>query len=181
MKKDNIFKVLGITFLIVVLLSWIIPAGTYSNGTYTATGSTIPIGLYDFVRVPVLTIATFIQYGLLILAIGGFYGVLNKTGVYSNIIDRIVKKWIGNKKKFLILTIILFSVLTSLTGLNNLMFLLVPFFATILLKLGYSKLTTFTSTIGSILVGNIGCTLGFDIWGYLANIFSLNMILLLHF
>lgn len=175
MKKDSILKALGITFAVVVLLSWVIPAGTYANGTYTATGSTLPIGLYDFVRVPVLTIATFIQYGLLILAIGGFYGVLNQTGVYSNIVNNIVKKWEKNKKRFLIITVILFSVLTSLTGLTDLMFILVPFFAAILIKLGYNKLTSFTSTVGSILVGNLGSTLGFNIWGYLQYYLSLEM------
>lgn len=177
MKKNSnsILKALGITFLIVVLLSWVIPAGTYSNGTYTSLSSTLPIGLYDFIRIPVLTIATFIQYGLLFLAIGGFYGVLNKTGVYSNLVNNISKKWSKDKKKILIITIILFAVLTSLTGLTDLMFILVPFFATILLKLGYSKLTTLTSTIGAILIGNVGCTLGFNIWGYLAYYFSLDM------
>lgn len=174
MKKDNILKVLGITFAVVVLLSWVIPAGTYSNGTFTSSESTLPIGLYDFVRVPVLTVATFIQYGLLILAIGGFYGVLNKTGVYSNIVNNLVKKF-KNKKLFLIITVISFALLASLTGLTEVMFLLVPFFVTILLKLGYNKLVAFTSTVGAIFVGNIGSTLGFNVWGYMKNYLSLNM------
>ena len=77
MKKNSILKALGLTFAIVILLSWVIPAGTYTNGAYTATGSTSPIGLYDFLRLPVLTLATFVQYGLFFLAIGGFYGVLS--------------------------------------------------------------------------------------------------------
>lgn len=175
MKKDSILKALGITFLVVVLLSWVIPAGSYSYGTYTASGSTNPIGLYDFLRVPVLTLINFLQCGLIFLAIGGFYGVLNQTGSYSNIVNNISKKWSKNKKKFLIITVILFSVLTSLTGLTDLMFILVPFFVAILLKLGYNKLTAFTSTVGSILVGNVGCTMGFNVWGYLKSYFSLNM------
>ncbi|MBO5095397.1 MAG: hypothetical protein J6B98_00780 [Bacilli bacterium] len=174
MKKDSILKALGITFAVIVLLSWVIPAGSYSNGTFTSLESTLPIGLYDFVRVPVLTIATFIQYGLLFLAIGGFYGVLNKTGVYSNIINSIVKKC-KNKKLFLIITVICFALVTSLTGLTEVMFLLVPFFVAILLKLGYNKLVAFTSTVGAIFVGNIGSTLGFNVWGYFKNYLSLDM------
>lgn len=174
MKKDSILKALGITFAVIVLLSWVIPAGSYSNGTFTSLESTLPIGLYDFVRVPVLTIATFIQYGLLFLVIGGFYGVLNKTGVYSNIINSIVKKC-KNKKLFLIITVICFTLLASLTGLTEVMFLLVPFFIAILLKLGYNKLVAFTSTVGAIFVGNIGSTLGFNVWGYFKNYLSLDM------
>lgn len=172
MKKNSILKALGITFLIVVLLSWIIPAGTYNNGTYTASGSTLPIGLYDFIRVPVLTIATFIQYGLFLLVIGGFYGVLNQTVAYSNIINNIVEKWSNKKKTFIIIITLLFALLTSLTGLTHVMFILVPFFIAILLKLGYNKLISFTATVGSILVGNIGCTLGFNVWGWLKTYFS---------
>lgn len=175
MKKNSILKALGLTFAIVILLSWVIPAGTYTNGAYTATGSTSPIGLYDFLRLPVLTLATFVQYGLFFLAIGGFYGVLNQTGVYSNLINNIVKKWNKKKKSFLIITILTFIMLTSLTGLSNVMFILVPFFATILLKLGYDKITSFTSTVGAILLGNVGCTFGFEIWGYLKTYLNIEM------
>lgn len=172
MKKDT-FKVLGITFLIVVLLSWIIPAGYYSNGTFTSSGSQVVVGLYDIVRIPVLTIATFIQFGVLFLAIGGLYGVLNKTLVYSKIVDSIAKKY--NKKGFMIFTVILFALLTSITGLNNLVFILVPFFMAILLKQGYSKIVSLTSTVGAMLVGVVGTTIGFNVWGYLQYFLSLSM------
>lgn len=175
MKKYSLLKALGIAFAVVILLSWIIPAGSYSTGTYSSLESTAPIGLFDIVRLIFLTIATFIQYGLVFLVIGGFYGVLNKTTAYSNIVNNIVKKWNKKKNKFLIITIIFFALLTSVSGLNNVMFILVPFFAAILLKLGYNKITTFASTIGSILVGQIGCTFGFNIWGYLKYFFELEM------
>lgn len=175
MKKFDLLKVLGITLLVVVLISWVVPAGAYSKGTFSSLGSTVTIGLYDLFRLPVITIVTFIQYGLLILAIGGFYGVLNKTGVYSKIIDKIVSKVGKNKTKFLIATIILFAILVSVVGLPTLMFVLVPFFVAVLLKLGYSKITSFASTVGSILIGQIGTTFGFTIWGFLKYIYGVEM------
>lgn len=175
MKKFDLLKVLAITFLVVVLLSWVIPAGAYSSGVYKATGSTLPIGLFDFLRTPVITIATFIQYGLLFLAIGGFYGVLNQTGVYTNIVNAIVKKWENSKKTFLIITTLVFALLSSLTSLPTLLFVLVPFFITLLMKLGYKKMTAFASTVGALLVGQIGTTFGFNVWGYLKYYFNLNM------
>jgi len=177
MKKNDLLKVLGISFLVVLLLSWVIPAGVYSSGAYQALGSTAPIGLYDIFRTPLITIATFIQYGLLFLVIGGFYGVLNKTESYSKLIDKIVKK--VNKKVFLFITIGIFASLSSLTGMLNLLFVLVPFFTAVLLKYGYNKLNTFASTIGSMLLGQIGCILGFNIWGYLSLAFGLDMTTLL--
>ena len=93
MKKYDLLKVIGITFLIVFLISWVIPAGGYSSGVFSSTEATVPLGIYDLVRLPFISIATFIQYVLLFIAIGGFYGVLNKTGVYTKIVEGIVKKY----------------------------------------------------------------------------------------
>lgn len=157
MKKYNLIKVLGITFFIAVLLTWIIPAGQFSEGTFHSEGIA-PLGVLDLFRTPLITFANFIQYGMSFLAIGGLYGVMNKTGVYSIIVDKIVKKFKEKKQSFLIFTIILFTLLSSLVGINMLLFVLVPFFATVLLLLGYSKITSLVTTVGSMLVGELGAT-----------------------
>ena len=172
MKKYDLLKVLGITFLIVFLMSWVIPAGSYSSGSFSSADAAVPLGLYDLVRLPFISLATFIQYILLILAIGGFYGVLNKTGVYTKIVDGVVKKYNNNNKKFLIITIVFFALLSSIVGTLNVILILVPFFITVLLKLGYSKINALASTIGAMLVGQIGSTIGFGTWGYLKIIFG---------
>lgn len=172
MKKD-LFKVLGITLLLYVILSFIIPAGAYSSGSYTALGETSPIGLYSILSSPIVAIASFIQFGILFLAIGGLYGILPKTGVYSKIVNDIVNKYEKKKTTFLIITIINFALLSSIIGVPNLIIALMPFFATILLKLGFSKMTTLTSTIGSILVGQTASIIGSDTWGFTRYFFSL--------
>ena len=87
-----------------MLLSFVIPAGSYSSGAFTSL-TTIPVGLYDLIRTPLITIATFIQYGLLFLAIGGFYGVLNETAAYSKIVEGIVKRFKNKKVWFLIISV----------------------------------------------------------------------------
>lgn len=172
MKKYDLLKVLGITFLVIALISWVVPAGVYSSGSFVSLEEIAPIGLYDLFKTPLITIATFIQYGVLFLAIGGFYGVLNKTGVYAKLVDRITDKWQKNSKKFLMITVAIFALLSSLLGLNSVIFILVPFFAAILLKLGYKKITALASTVGAMLIGQIGCTLGLETWGYLRIVFS---------
>src|SRR5574344_1265493 len=92
MNKKKLLKTIMITFLIVVGLSWIISAGSFSDGTYSVSGIE-PLGLWDLFYYPAYSFSTFVQYGLLILVIGGFYGVLAKTGVYNNIVKRIAKKF----------------------------------------------------------------------------------------
>ena len=175
MKKYDLLKILGITFAIVVLLSWIIPAGTFLGGGYIPAGSTFPIGLFDLVQIPAITLARFIEYGLLMLAIGGLYGVLNKTGVYSNLVGNIAKKCKGKEKCCLIWTIIILALFASLTGLMSLLFVLVPFVVAVLMLLGYNKITAFAATVGALLVGQIGAIYGWSTNGFLNFFFDLGI------
>lgn len=176
MKKNSLLKAILYVFLAYVVLSWVVKVGTYSNGTLTAT-DTSPVGLVDLVRYPIVTLSRslFVLSALVILAIGGFYAVLNKTGVYGNIIEGIKKKFKGQEFKFVIISVIVLGVLASLTGLTLPLFILVPFFTAGILVLGYKKLTAFLATIGAILVGNMASTYGFNINGYIKCFLSVDM------
>lgn len=157
MKKKPLLKAIVISFLIMILLSWIIVGGSYSGSTYSKFGLN-PVGIFDIFKMPLVCFTTFIQYGLLVLSIGIFYSILNKTGVYSKLIDKIVNKFKNKQKLFLILTIVVLCLISSITGLTLPLFILVPFLFNVLILLGYNKITSFAGTIGSILVGNI-CSL----------------------
>lgn len=175
MKKYDLLKVLGIAFLILVVLSWIIVPGTLSSGEYTAAESTTPLGLFDLFRLPVVTFGTFFQYGIIILLIGGLYGVMNKTGVYGKIVEGVKTKFKGKEKRFLIISMVSLIVLSSLTGLTWVLFILVPFLVAVLLNMNYDKLTALAATVGAILIGSMGCTYGFGINGYIINLFSIDV------
>ena len=159
MKKNDLFKTIGICFLVFVVLSFIIPTGSFSTGEYVK-GDFSPVGLTDLFYYPVVTFGTFIQYGILFLVIGGFYGVMNETGVYSKLVKSLSKKFEKRKKLFLILTIIILALLSALTNLQLTLFLIVPLLVAVIMTLGYDKLTAFASTIGSVLVGSIGTLYG---------------------
>ena len=176
MKKNSLLKAILYVFLAYVVLSWVVKVGTYSNGTLTAT-DTSPVGLVDLVRYPIVTLSSslFVLSALVILAIGGFYAVLNKTGVYGNIIEGIKKKFKGQEFKFVIISVIVLGVLASLTGLTLPLFILVPFGTAGILVLGYKKLTAFLATIGAILVGNMASTYGFNINGYIKYFLNVDM------
>lgn len=157
--KYGLLKVLGITFLVFAVLTWIIPAGSYTGATFNE-GETSPVGLYGLFLNPLYSFGIFVQYIVVFLAIGGLYGVLNKTGVYSKIIEGIASKFEKKKSLFLIITIVLFAALSSLIGSQMALFVFVPFAITILMTLGYDKITSLAATAGSILVGYIGSTYG---------------------
>ena len=172
--KRRLLKVIGISFLIFVILSWIIPVGTYSSGELTTNGID-PVGLIDLFNTPIQSFITFILYGVVFATIGGLYGVMEKTGVLEKVTEKIGHAFKRKEKGFLILTIILFTVLSSVTGLILPLFILVPLFATVLFAMNYDKVTVLVSTVGSLLVGSIASTYGFNITGYTANLLGLDM------
>ena len=123
MKKKSLFKALTIVFLVYVVLTWVIPTGYYSSGSYVK-GTITPIGLFDIVRYPIITLTSsvFVLTALVILLIGGLYGVLNKTGAYQNLVEKVLKKFKNKEKTFLIITTLLFVILSSLINFGTIIF-----------------------------------------------------------
>ena len=56
MKKYSLLKTIGISFLLVCILSWIISASSLSSGTITSLSKTVPVGLYDLSLLPIITL-----------------------------------------------------------------------------------------------------------------------------
>ena len=172
--KRNLLKVIGISFFIFVILSWIIPVGTYTSGKLTTSGID-PVGLGDLFNKPISAIVTFALYGVVFAIMGGFYGVAEETGALEKVVNKMSKKFEGKENKFLVLTVVLFILLSSLTGLIIPLFVLVPLFALVLFKLNFDKVTVMASTVGSLLLGSVASTYGFNISGYTKNLLSLDM------
>lgn len=172
MKNKNLFKVLLISIASYMLLSWIIVSGNFSESTYTSTGIK-QIGLLDILLAPINLFNYFtvtvtkningyvnqIGYCNIIIAficIAITYGVLNKIDAYTYLIDNIKNKVKKKKEIFLILVAVFYCTFSALTGLNLILFMYFPAISTILGRLKYNKFTIFLSTIGAMLVGQIG-------------------------
>lgn len=154
MKKNNIFKVVCVALLIAVILTWILPT-TYYNGSLVDNGR-IQIGIVDLFNYLTAIVSYFGYIPLYILAVGGFYGVLYQTNGYRNLLDKMVKTYKGNEWIFLTIVMIVFAVITSVTGLSLGLFFLFPFVITTILLMGYSKITALLTTVGSICIGLLG-------------------------
>lgn len=162
--KYSLLKAIGIAFLIFAVLSWIIPAGTISSGTYTKnTDGTIPVGLFGLFSNPLYSFGIFAQYFLLLLSIGGLYGVLNKTGVYTKIVDNFGSCVEKHKKLWLIVITFLLALISSIVGNQIVLFILVPFFVAVLMKGGFNKVTSIAATAGAIIIGVAGSIFGNDV------------------
>lgn len=148
MKKHSLTKILGILLVLLLIVSYILP------GRQEAVNR---IGIADLLLYYFsIVLQNFSYIVLFALAVGGFYGVLNKTSSYKKLLDSIVTKVKPLGKKFIYITIILFAIITSMTGITIPLFVFVPFVVSIILLLGYDKLVALTATIASIIIGYIG-------------------------
>ena len=148
MKKHGLLKILGILLALILIVSYILPG---RQEVVERIGlADIPLNYYSIV------LQNFCYIILFVLSVGGFYTVLNKTESYKKLLDNTVTKVKPIGKKFIYIVIILFAVITSLTGITIPLFVFIPFVATIILLLGYDKLVALSATFASIVVGYVG-------------------------
>ena len=145
-KKYGLIKVLSVMLLLIVVCSYFIK-GRQGTITYLALGDVFLNYLQSFYY--------FFDTALFILAVGGFYGVLNKIPAYKRMLEGIVEK-VGDKRRvFVIVVTILMALVSSLTGLNTILLVIIPMFISIILLLGYDKLVALSTTVGGIVIGLI--------------------------
>ena len=145
-KKYNLFTILSIMILLIVATTYLIPG---REGMQY-------LGIIDVVLNYFQSFSYFFDTALFILVVGGFYGFLNRVPAYKKLVKNIVNKVNGKRKLFVIITTIIFALISSLTGFNLVLLLFIPFVISIILLLGYDKLVAISATIGGILVGFVG-------------------------
>lgn len=156
MKKHSLFKMIGITILVAVVLTWIFPI-TYFGYSLTEEARS-QVGLFELFSYGPTIFYYFGSVIFYVLAIGGFYGVLHKVDGYRNLLDKIVEKFKGRENVFLIIVMVLLALITSMAGLTNALLFVFPFIIAVILLMGYNKQTAALTTIGSVAVGLIGTT-----------------------
>lgn len=154
MKKNNLFKVIGISVLVAALLTWIFKVSYYDSGFVTDTR--YQVGIFDLFQYGLYSFRYFANIFLFIVVVGGFYGVLKVTGVYGKLVNGIVDGFKGKEKLFLIITMILLAVICSVVGMDFGLFMVFPLLISIILGMKFNKLTALTSTVGAVIIGLFG-------------------------
>ena len=96
MKKHNTLKVVLITLLTFLVLSWVFTSAYYSGG-YVDQGR-IQMGLFDIFTYPTTALSYFGYIALYVFAIGMFYGVLARISAYRVLTDKLGKSFKGKEK-----------------------------------------------------------------------------------
>lgn len=155
MKKHNLFKVVMLTIAFVVLLSWLLPITYYSTSGLVEDART-QIGLFTVMNYLGIAIQYFSHIGLYVLIIGGFYGVLHKISGYRNLLDKVVSGFKDREWIFMTVIMVVFAILSAMAGLSLPLMFLFPFVISVLLLMGYDKITAAMVTAGSTVIGLIG-------------------------
>lgn len=188
MENRKTFKIMMISLCVYMLLSWVIVAGNFQSNNYTNSGFN-QFGLFDFLLAPINVFNTFVvslslniddyvrqfSYGNIIVAlisIAIYYGVLNKTDAYYNLVITVRNKFKNKRKALLIITAITYYLVSAFSGLFLILFLFFPFICAVLTKLKFNKETIAFSTIGAMLIGQIGSVYNPSINGIARILFS---------
>ena len=158
-EKHTIAKIVGIVLFIAIVLTWILPYGTF-QGTQFYEYGTNRLGFNDIPSIVYNSIYFAIDKVIYLLILGGFYAVLSKTDGYNKLVSNIAKKIKGKGHIFAVVTAIVIAGLASVTTSTFALIIFIPLFITIMLNAGLNKLTAFASTFGALLVGSLGATVG---------------------
>lgn len=175
MKKTGLFKIILFVLLGLVVTTWIFSASYFSEGTLAELGM-YNIGFFDYFSLIFGTFefSYFIQILLLLVSIGALYGVLGKTGKYRAWIEKIAKDNKGKEFLFLVIVSFVIAVLTSVFDYGFCLLIFFPLLISIILAMGYDKVTALVATFGAMLVGTIGNILGYNTSHVAADLLSLN-------
>ena len=171
MKKHNAIKVVLITILVYLLLTWILPAAYYS-GQFVDQGR-VQMGLFDLFNYPLTALSYFGYIGLFIILVGGFYGILYKIPAYRTFLEKIVGIFKGKESIALSIIIAIIAILVSTCGVHYGIALFIPFVVAIITLMGYDKIVAALATVGSICVGLLGTTYAASNSSVLTSSFSL--------
>ena len=166
MKKTGLFKIIIFTLLAIVVVTWCVPASYFNAGELSEL-EMYRIGFFDFFQLifGAFEFKYFIQIFILLVSVGALYGVLGKTGKYRAWIEKIASKFRGKELVFLLIAAIIIVGLTSVFNYGLLLFIFFPLIISIILAMGYDKVTAAVATFGAMLVGTVGSTISYNITG----------------
>ncbi len=174
-KKTGLFKIIMFLLLGMVVATWLFSASYYYNGELMDMEMK-NIGFFDYFLLlfKSFQFEYFLQTLIILISIGAFYGVLNKTGKYRALVEKIASNCSGKEFAILILTAFVIAIISAVFEYGFILFIFVPFIISILLALGYDKVTTTVAVFGSMLVGTIGNLMGYNTTSITAEILKID-------
>lgn len=159
MKKNGKTLMIFLLIIFVMVLTWFVPSGTFSTGTFVSNGVN-PAGFFDFVVLIYYSLTYKAMDIIYILTIGGAYGVLSNVGSYRKLVDKTAKFIKKNDILALCIATLIVGLYTSITSDILIIIGIAPFIVTSFLKAKKDRLTALSAGFGGLFIGLIGKTFG---------------------
>ena len=157
-KRDySLFKILVITILIAVVLTWIIPSGAYSNNQFEIS-TRVRTGINELFLSTFYSSNYYLIQIFTLFVIGAFYGIISKTKGYAAMISNMSKMWKGKEKLFVIVNSLIIALMVSVFSHPLVVLVFVPMIYSVAKKLNLSKMSVVAMCFGSMFIGLMGTT-----------------------
>lgn len=172
------FTILFALIVIVAGLTWIVPAGQYDRVTNEALGKDTPVpgtyqtvdsapqNIFDILRAPIAGFydpasyaANAIDVSLFVLIIGGFLGVVNRTGAIDNGISAAMVRMKGREKWMIPILMALFAVGGTTYGMAEETLAFYAILIPVMIAAGYDAVTGVAVILLGAGIGVLGSTI----------------------
>lgn len=164
-QMPSAYTILYILIVITAVLTWIVPAGKYNYvdpsaskpvpipGTYQSIASN-PQGIWEVLSAPIKGFADAQEIALFVLIIGGFLGIVMKTGAIDAGVAALIKRFKGRETLLIPIMMSIFALGGTSFGLAEETVAFYAFMTPVMLAAGFDTVTT----MGTILFGSgLGC------------------------
>jgi uncharacterized ion transporter superfamily protein YfcC len=152
-KMPSAFTVLFLFIIVVAILTWFIPAGQYVKGVYQRVPQT-PQGIYSIISAPIQGFFDAVDIALFVIVIGGFLGIVLKTGAIDSAIGSIIKNLKGKEIWLIPILMVLFGIGGTTYGMAEETIALYPIIIPVFIAAGYDAITA----VSVVLLGaGTGC------------------------
>lgn len=160
------YTIMFLIILIVAVLTWIIPAGKYDYDAKTGqpiTGSYHTVeqnqqGVTDIALAPITGFIEAIEIATFIFMVGGFLGIVMKTGAIHAGISNIVHSFRGREKYMIPILMIIFGLGGTSFGMAEETIAFYPLLLPVFIAAGYDSITAVAVILLGAGIGTLGST-----------------------
>jgi len=158
-EKHDLVKWVSLFIFVAIALTWIFSYGQFNGAQYVEAGMG-RLGLSDIPNLIYYAMNFAGDKIIFLLALGCFYAVLSKVEAYKKLVTSISENLKGKEIIFILVASLLFVTMTSIFNQTFIALIFVPFVISIILSMNLDRMTAFSVTFGSILIGLLGVTYG---------------------
>ena len=164
-KMPSAFAILFAIIIVMAVLTWVVPAGQYEyqEGGEPIAGTYHPVepnqqGVFDVFLSPFQGLYDAIDVAAFILMVGGFLGVMVKTGAISAAITGIIKRLRGREKLLIPILMCVFALGGTTFGMAEETIAFYPLILPIIIAAGYDAVTAVSVILLGAGIGVLGST-----------------------